>query len=113
MDGLGWLIAVILLLLVGKNLNLATVFGGGVFTQPNAVPTPDGLPADVAEVSRQNTADPPTAQPAPWSPGTGACGPSPSLPISPVNISVMPYASNIARPVTGVRTALALPARAR
>jgi hypothetical protein len=65
MDGFGWVVVAILVLLFGKNLGMTTA---GLFNNPNAVPTPDGLPSQTI----QNQGNPPTAQPAPW-----ACGSSP------------------------------------
>lgn len=62
-----WFVAIIvLLLLFGKNITASLSSG---FTNYNAVPTPDGLPATTI----QNNDNPPTAQPSPWTPGNGAC----------------------------------------
>lgn len=71
MEGLWWLIAIVLFLVFGKNLNLSSFntntgntnyVPDGSFVQPNAVPTPDGIGA----VSIQNQVSPPENQPAPW-----------------------------------------------
>jgi hypothetical protein len=69
MEGLWWLIAIVLFLLFGKNLNLTsfkvgnnTAVPDGTFNNPNAVPTPDGI----AAISIQNQVSPPENQPAPW-----------------------------------------------
>lgn len=70
-EGFWILIAIFVFLVFGKNLNLGqfSINTGnsnnvppGQFTQPNAVPTADGIPA----ISIQNQTTPPENQPAPW-----------------------------------------------
>ena len=64
MDSLGWIIVAILILLFGKNIaGIVSTATAGVFTQPNAVPTPDGLPASTTQ---DQTTGNPVPTPAPW-----------------------------------------------
>jgi len=75
MGELGWLLLIVLVILFGKNIPfIANLESGltnatpspstpsGSFSQPNAVPTPNGLPA----LTTQNQTSPPENQPAPW-----------------------------------------------
>ena len=61
MDGLGWLIVIVLLFLFGKNFNLSGVLNTSVIA--NAVPTPNGLPA---LITQDQVTGNPVATPAPW-----------------------------------------------
>jgi len=72
MDGFGWMVVVILVLLFGKNISATTA---AVFNQPNAVPSPDVVPGSTI----QNQGNSPITQPPPWS-----CNPNAS-PFMPVN----------------------------
>jgi hypothetical protein len=67
MDALGWIVAVLVLLLLGKNINLSASLP---LDNSNAVPTVnDNLPV----MSSQNTNDTPANQAAPW---RSACSPT-------------------------------------
>lgn len=99
METLGWIILIILAFIFGPQL-LATINPPVPFSQPNAVPTPNGLPA--SSVQNQmilNTAN----APAPWAnvctaPTVAVTPPSPSLPLMPTNISSSPVALSNVRP---------------
>jgi hypothetical protein len=91
MDGFGWIVAIVVLLLFGKSFSITTA---ATYVQPNAVPTPDGLPFDNS--TDQNQLDPPTAQPAPWR----CASPSPSLPMNPVSVFRMPINTGSDVPAT-------------
>lgn len=78
MEGLWWLLLVILVIFFGKNIPFIANLENG-FVQPNAVPTPDGIPA----ITIQNQTSPPENQPAPWKSicASPVASPSPSNPI--------------------------------
>ena len=88
MEGLWWLILIVLFLLFGNKLNLS---GVSLFNQPNAVPTPNGIPASTT----QNNTNPPSAQPPVWA---RQCG---SAPVNPVTSPVIPTPVSPSLPMVG------------
>lgn len=96
-EGFWILIAIFVFLVFGKNLNLSqfSVNTGtsnnvpdGSLNAPNAVPTPDGLPA----ISLQNQTSPPENQPAPWK---SVCIPTTSNPVQSLATSAVPVQGTV------------------
>lgn len=81
MDAIGWIIVIVIFLIFGKSLNITATTA---FNQPNAVPTPNGIPNLIVNGlgTTQNQQDPPTAQPSPWAP---VCKPPVRMPLAPYN----------------------------
>src|SRR5215472_13272012 len=91
MEGLGWIILIIVILLFGKNIPFIAALENGTFFQPNAVPNPNGTPA----ITLQNQTSPPENQPAPWKSvcGTPIAAPSPTNVYMPLNTSPISFSS--------------------
>lgn len=87
MDALGWIFAIIVLLVFGKSFNIGA---SATFSQDNAVPTTDD---NLPQISNQNqiTGNPANQQP-PWriTNCPSLMPPSPSLPMSTVATLVGP-----------------------
>jgi len=91
MEGLGWIILIVVILLFGKNIPFIAALENGTFFQPNAVPNPNGTPA----ITLQNQTSPPENQPAPWKSvcGTPISAPSPTNVYMPLNMSPISFSN--------------------
>ena len=86
MDALGWIVAIIVFLLVGKHLNLTAALP---LNAPNAVPTVnDSLPV----ISSQDNTNSPACQPAPW---RSPCNPTGQATVMSIASSPMPVAQQL------------------
>lgn len=104
MDGLSLIIVIVLFLLFGKSF-LASFTG--TFTQPNAVPTPDGIPMSTTQ--NQNNLNTQNA-PSPWTPGN--CNPQ-QIALAGTPQSPLPVSQSLPMMQPGINFRAALPSRIR
>lgn len=84
MDALGWIVALVVLLLLGKNVNLSQILP---LNQANAVPTgADNLPV----ISNQDNTNSPACQPSTWA---SPCNPSGQAQVMSIAASAAPIVS--------------------
>jgi hypothetical protein len=84
MDALGWIVAIVVILLLGKNVNLSALLPLG---QQNAVPiAADNLPV----ISAQDNTNSPACQPSTWA---SPCNPSGQAQVMSIASSAAPIVS--------------------